>query len=62
MNTDLNEKMYPEISDKLLERLEEDFPNELPTKYIDSYELGFLLGQQSVINKLKFEKKFSEQS
>lgn len=51
---------YPNISDKLIECLERDFPDKLPRKYQDSYELGILVGQQMVIDKLKIEKQFNE--
>ena len=58
----MNTKTYPPISDKLIESLERDFPNILPTNYIDSYELGILIGQQNIINKLKIEKLYNEES
>ena len=51
---------YPKISDKLIECLERDFPDSLPRKYQDSYELGILIGQQLVIDKLKAEKSYNE--
>ena len=51
---------YPEISDKLIDCLERDFPDKLPRKYKDSYELGILTGQQTVIEKLKAEKAYNE--
>ena len=51
---------YPKISDKLIECLERDFPDKLPRKYQDSYELGILTGQQTVIDKLKYEKSLNE--
>ena len=53
-------KDYPNINDLLIECLERDFPNKLPTNYIDSFELGVLLGQQKVIEKLKAEKLYQE--
>lgn len=51
---------YPKISDKLIECLKRDFPDSLPRKYQDSYELGILIGQQLVIDKLKAEKSYNE--
>ena len=51
---------YPKISDKLIECLERNFPDSLPRKYQDSYELGILIGQQLVIDKLKAEKSYNE--
>ena len=51
-----NENYYPLITDKLLQALERDFPNELPKKQISEFELGVLIGHQQVIDKLKFEK------
>ena len=52
---------YPMISDKLTKCLERDFPDKLPDdKYVDGYNLGFLIGQQSIINKLKSEKNYNE--
>lgn len=53
-------KEYPQISDLLIEVLERDFPNKLPKDYIDKYELGVLIGQQQVIDKLKTEKEYQE--
>ncbi len=47
--------IYPEINELLIKKLKEDFPNQLPQKEISSYELGYLIGQQSIINKLEFE-------
>ncbi len=46
---------YPEIDELLIRKLKEDFPNQLPQKEISNYELGYLIGQQSVIEKLEFE-------
>lgn len=60
INEDVNTNKYPAISDKLLECLMIDFPNQLPTNYVDKYELGILIGQQQVINKLKVEKAYNE--
>ena len=54
-------KGYPKIPKRLIECLERDFPDKLPRKYQDSYELGILVGQQSVIDKLKVEKDYNEQ-
>lgn len=51
---------YPVISNKLIQCLERDFPDKLPRKYQDSYELGILIGQQMIIDKLKYEKNFNE--
>lgn len=52
---------YPVISDKLIEALERDYPDKLPRNHKDDYELGILIGQQMVIDKLKIEKKFNEE-
>lgn len=52
---------YPVISNKLIECLERDFPDKLPRKYQDSFELGILIGQQKIIDKLKYEKKCNEE-
>ena len=51
---------YPAVSDRLIKCLERDFPGKLPDKYVDSYNLGFLIGQQSIITKLKNEKNYNE--
>lgn len=51
---------YPEIDELLINRLKKDFPNKLPEKEISAYDLGFLIGQQSIINKLEFEMKEQE--
>ena len=56
------QKGYPEISDRLIECLKEDFPDRLPRKFKSVYELGILVGQQQVIDKLLSEKMFSEES
>ena len=53
-------KEYPQISDLLIEVLERDFPDKLPRVYKDNYELGILIGQQQVIDKLKTEKQYQE--
>lgn len=57
---DTEQTKYPVISDDLINALETDFPNKLPQNYVDEFELGKLLGQQEVINKLKAEKEFIE--
>ena len=46
---------YPEIDELLINKLKKDFPNKLPKKEISAYELGFLIGQQSIISKLEYE-------
>ena len=51
---------YPEISDKLIECLERDFPDKLPRQQISEYELGVLVGRMDVIDKLKVEKDYNE--
>lgn len=56
------ETKYPIITDELITALKTDFPNVLPTKYINDFELGKLLGQQEIINKLIAEKEFNEQN
>lgn len=53
-------KEYPQISDLLIEVLERDFPDKLPKNFKDMYELGILIGQQQVIDKLKTEKQYQE--
>lgn len=53
-------KNYPNISNKLITCLERDFIDKLPRKYINSYELGILVGNQQVIDKLKIEKAYNE--
>ena len=53
-------KEYPQITDMLIEVLERDFPDKLPREYKDNYELGVLIGQQQVIDKLKFERDCQE--
>ena len=53
---------YPLIEDYLIQVLKEDFPDKLPEKEIDKFELGFLIGQQSVIKKLEFECREQEES
>ena len=39
--------------DTLLKQLQIRFENKLPSKEITSYQLGYLIGQQSVINYLE---------
>ena len=51
---------YPNISDKLIECLTRDYPDVLPRKFKDSFELGILIGQQQIIDKLKVEKSYNE--
>lgn len=51
---------YPKISDRLIKCLQRDFPDKLPRKYTDSFELGVLAGQQIVIDKLLSEKEYNE--
>ena len=53
-------KKYPQITDLLIEVLERDFPDKLPKNFKDMYELGILIGQQKVIDKLKAEKEYQE--
>ena len=62
MNTPNTYKEYPLISDLLIEVLDRDFPDKLPREYKDNYELGILIGQQQVIDKLKAEKQYQEKS
>ena len=58
---DTNKELkYPSISNKLIDCLTRDFPDTLPRKQINDYELGILIGQQTVIDKLKLEKMYSE--
>lgn len=51
---------YPIISDKLIECLKKDFPNQLPKMKISEFELGILVGNQQVIDKLIYEKERNE--
>lgn len=53
---------YPNINYKLIDKLKIDYPNKLPDKKISEYELGYLIGQQSIIEKLEFELKEQEDS
>jgi len=55
-----NNYNYPKISNRLIECLERDFPDKLPRNYQDKFELGVLIGQQQVIDKLKSEKHYNE--
>ena len=58
LKNDYVEGEYPFIPDRLIECLRADFPDVLPRKCIDAYELGILIGQQQVIDKLAAEKSF----
>lgn len=60
-NLKMKEKTYPAISDKLIECLERDYPDKLPRSFKDSYELGILIGQQQIIDKLRIEKAYNEE-
>lgn len=60
MKNEITIKEYPQITDTLIEVLERDFPNKLPKNFKDMYELGILIGQQQVIDKLKAEKEYQE--
>lgn len=51
---------YPQIPDSLIECLYRDFPNILPRKELTPFELGRLIGQQDIIDKIKFETKEEE--
>lgn len=53
-------KLYPIISNKLIKRLKEDYPNKLPDKQVSDFELGRLVGRQDIIDKLVHEKEYSE--
>ena len=57
-----NKNNYPNISDRLIECLERDFKDKLPRTYKTEFELGILIGQQQVIDKLKIEKQYNEES
>jgi hypothetical protein len=52
---------YPYISDELINSLGNDFQNRLPDHNIDSFELGKLIGQQSVIEKLKIVQRLQQE-
>lgn len=45
---------------ELIRWLEESFPNRLPYKEINSFELGILVGQQQLIEKLKLKLELEE--
>lgn len=51
---------YPFVSDELIMKLKDDFPNQLPKKEITPFELGKLIGQQEVIDKLIVEQQITE--
>lgn len=51
---------YPFISDELIRKLQDDFPNELPRTEISAFELGKRIGHQEVIDKLKVEQQITE--
>lgn len=51
---------YPFVSDELIMKLKDDFPNQLPKKEITPFELGKLVGQQEVIDKLIVEQQITE--
>lgn len=51
---------YPDISERLIKCLKRDFQDKLPRKFLDAYELGVLVGQQQVIDKLILEKRFRD--
>lgn len=51
---------YPPIPESLIECLYRDFPNTLPRRELSTFELGRLIGQQDIIEKLKFETKEEE--
>lgn len=53
-------KDYPIIDDLLIECLKRDYPNQLPKDYVDKYELGVLIGQQQIIDRLITEKMYQE--
>ncbi len=57
-----NQINYPAISDALIEVLKRDYPNTLPKKEVSPFELGRLIGQQEVVDKLIFEKEFNEKN
>lgn len=55
------EQNYPPVSDILVKCLNRDFPDKVPRKEINLYELGILVGQQQVIDKLAYLSKESEE-
>jgi hypothetical protein len=59
MNSSLTNN-YPIIQDTLIEALRNTFPNTLPEHYISDFDLGVLVGEQKVINKLIAEKEYNE--
>jgi hypothetical protein len=59
-NSLLNITNYPVITDELINCLQRDFPNKLPTTNIDNFELGRLVGQQDILEKLLAEKNYNE--
>lgn len=61
LNSNIHNYNYPLISDKLIESLQRDFPNKLPTKQLNDFEIGRLIGQQDIINKLIVEKEYNEE-
>ena len=42
-----------DITQALLDRLEDLYPNKLPNKVVSSTDLAYLLGQRSVVEKLQ---------
>lgn len=54
------EKKFPTINKKLIQVLKEIYPDKIPQRYVDSYELGILVGQQQVIQKLEAEREYQE--
>ena len=51
---------YPFISDELIRKLQEDFPNQLPKNEVSAFELGKRVGHQEVIEKLIVEQQITE--
>lgn len=51
---------YPDVSDLLIKKLKDDFPNQLPKTEVTPFELGRLVGQQEVIEKLIVEQQITE--
>lgn len=60
-STTYNHYNYPEISDKLIECLERDFPDKIPRIQMTEFAYGVLVGAMKVIDKLKLEKEYNEQ-
>ena len=52
---------YPSVPDSLIDCLYRDFPNTLPRRELTSFEPGRLIGQQDIIDKIKFETKEEEE-